>query len=400
VKESLRIDGQEFVARQKNAVAAAKEKGFDGLLVWSREGPPMEYYGDVLYLTNHHCAMNHIEDTTAWTARGFNALVLPVDEEPVLITDLPVPADVPVHVDDVRVTLHVPQTTADVLREKNLAERRIGLVGRAALLASHHRVLTESLGAPISLEPADEIVAKLRMMKSKDEIALLRHAADVGGACVSHMMEAIVEGVTDAEIVGEGFRKFIADGGRPFDIAIASGPEAHHYWAPNGPPHWNATRRLESGDFIHVDLWGPVEGYYMDFARNTVVGGRPTGRQREALEGTVELVDYIVDGIKPGAMVGDLYALGEKWLHENDFAPEGEDFHALIPLFGHGMGVGLERPWITAGEPTRLEPNMVIAIEGMVAPEPGIGAFFEHEVLVTEDGHEVLDSACPDRWWD
>ena len=68
--------------------------------------------------------------------------------------------------------------------------------------------------------------------------------------------------------------------------------------------------------------------------------------------------------------------------------------------FGHGIGLGLESPWITEGNPTVLEANMVLAVETLVGREDVGAAGFEQNVLVTEDGHEVLTAACPTRWWD
>jgi Xaa-Pro aminopeptidase len=64
------------------------------------------------------------------------------------------------------------------------------------------------------------------------------------------------------------------------------------------------------------------------------------------------------------------------------------------------MGLTWEHPWLMPGEKTRLEPGMVFAVEAEVGrPGAGTGAF-EHNVLVTEDGHEVLTESLKNVWWE
>jgi Xaa-Pro aminopeptidase len=135
----------------------------------------------------------------------------------------------------------------------------------------------------------------------------------------------------------------------------------------------------------------------MDFARSTVVGGEPTGAQRRVLEGTIGVVKEVVEGIRPGVPIAALCERGVAWLRENGFRPE-EGLQQFAPLFGHGLGLALERPWIIADEPMLIQPNMTLAVEALLA-DGDIGANFEHNVLVTEDGCEILDAKSSDVWW-
>jgi Xaa-Pro aminopeptidase len=206
-------------------------------------------------------------------------------------------------------------------------------------------------------------------------------------------------------MVGEGLRVFAANGGALYDVAVASGPKANHFQHVGVPPSWDASRRLSVGDLVHVDAWGPVEGYYTDFVRSTVVGRKPTPAQREVLEGAVALVEHIIAGVRPGRVVRDLYSRGAEWMIDNGFGEHvsqdaGTYFGELWPAFGHGLGLGLESPWIADSEPTVLQENMVLAVETLVG-QPDVGAAgFEQDVLVTKNGVEVLTAACPTRWWE
>ena len=150
---------------------------------------------------------------------------------------------------------------------------------------------------------------------------------------------------------------------------------------------------------------GAVDGYYTDFARSTVVGGDPSEAQEDVLEAPIACVEYVLESFKPGVRVVDIYGRGAEWLVENGWIDDTEgdasrDFglHSYCPIFGHGIGVGIENPWIVAESQIVLEKNMTIAVESMLARGTA-GANFEHDIIVTSDGYEVLDTDCPDRWW-
>jgi Xaa-Pro aminopeptidase len=157
---------------------------------------------------------------------------------------------------------------------------------------------------------------------------------------------------------------------------------------------------------VHIDGWGPVSGYFADLFRSTVVGGEPTDAQRELLEGSIALINHIIAGVRPGVAVGELYRRGATWMHDNGFGEHrgdpdqtGTRFADLFPAFGHGLGLGIETPWIVEDDPTPLEANMVFAAACLLG-RPNVGAAgFEEVFVVTSSGCEVLTEGCPARWW-
>lgn len=397
----------EFQERQRRAVEEASARGFDALLVWSRGGTSVDFYGDVLYLANHHSPFPPNQNTPQWSARSYSGLVLPVDGEPALVVDLPEFDAEAIHVGDIRSTLHVPQAVAHVLREKGLDRSRLGLVGRDTLLVSSLELIERELDHELEFVPADDILDRMRMVKSDAELEMIRAAAEVGVAWMSTMMEAVEPGRTEGDVVGEGLRNLAANGGFPYDAAIASGSRSRYFFSRLGIPTWDARRRLEDGDLVHIDAWAAIDGYYTDFVRSTVVGRKPTAEQRDLLEGTVQLIEHLIDGVRPGVTIGELYRRGASWMVDNDFGEHraeldesGTDFGNLFPAFGHSFGVGLEPPWIIDGEPTVVEENMCLAIETLLG-KPGVGgAGFEQDVIVTADGCEVITAECATRWWE
>ncbi len=98
---------------------------------------------------------------------------------------------------------------------------------------------------------------------------------------------------------------------------------------------------------------------------------------------------------------------GAAWLSEHGFDVPGAEHSegvALLgqayPSFGHSLGLAWENPSLVPGEEAVLVPGMVIAVEAEVGrPGAGTGAF-EHNVLITEDGHEILTLSAPNVWWE
>jgi Xaa-Pro dipeptidase len=402
----LTIPKEEFLARQRRAVTTAAERELDGLLVWSRGGTSVDFYGNNLYLANHHSPFPPNQDTRQWSGRSFSALILPVDDEPTIVVDLPDPPLDQIHIDDVRPTLQVPQVAGRVLREKRLDNGNLGLVGRDSFLVSHLRSMEAELGRPLPFEPADEILDRMRMVKSPAELRVARHAAKVGVGWMTTMMEAVAEGQTEGHFVGEGLKYLAVNGGYPYDLGVASGPLSHTF-ERIGIPSWDYRRPLEKGDLVHIDMWGPVEYYYTDFVRSTVVGGKPTDGQREVLEGSIALIEHVIAGVRTGVTIASLYRRGADWLvehglaaHRSESEESGTEFGNLFPAFGHSIGLGLEHPWITEDEETVLEEDMVLAIECAVGRADVGAAGFEQNVIVNADGCEVITADCRSRWWD
>jgi Xaa-Pro aminopeptidase len=359
-------------------------------VVWSRGG---YFYGDVYYLTGYHALSPLLQDTNDWTAYGSASVILSADSSAALVMG---PADASyvqtrLGITDQRRTVHFPDTTAEVVLEFGM--KRIGLIGADALLWKDYQKLAAALGPGTEFRSVDFLLEHQRAIKSPAEIALIRNAIDVGTEWMRVMMEAIRPGTTEGEIVGEGLRYLVAHGGRPEDVMIAAGTTSNRLWGNAGVTHWDCRRKLETGDLVHIDAWGPVDGYYTDFARSTVVGRHPSPEQRRVLEDSVSLIEAIVAEVRPGVTANGLCSIGNEWLNDHKY-PQSPRF------FGHCIGLGVEPPWLIPADSTALKENMVLAIEVGLPSQNGGIAYFEHNVLVTADGHELLSAASPSRWWD
>jgi Xaa-Pro aminopeptidase len=394
------IGREEFLDRQARARRAAAEASFDGAIVYSRGGAFVDMHADVLYLTNHYSQQPYMGDEAGvGTARAHGVCVLPVDGPTTVVVDVPWWRKDLVVADEVRPSIQVTRNVADAVREAGLARGRLALVGASYMSAAAYLGLRDEL-PDAELVRADRLVEDLRLIKSPAEQDVIRHACTVGNATLEALVDAVVEGATEADAVAAASEALISRGGVLYDAACASGPWAHQYTHARLPSA-DPTRRLVRGDLFHVDCYGAYGGYFFDFARSRVVGDQPTDRQLELLEAVIEGVETICAAIKPGMTAGDVYRVADEWMAASSFVaslPSEEPEMEGFPAVGHGLGLMWEAPWLMQGDSTPIEADMYLAVELLFGHPSLGGAMFEHNGLVTDDGFEVLTTAR-ERWW-
>jgi Xaa-Pro aminopeptidase len=386
------ITTEEFSARRHRAVAAAKQRGLAGLLVVSRGGGTLDRYGDVLYLTNFYTHFPFIPDFEGnWSARGHTFLVLPVNEAPELLVDVP---------DDGRIRLtdgkasysdFVLDDTIAALKRAGLTKARVGLVGADVLTYRMTERLRSAL-PDLALEPADDILASLRSIKSLGEIALLRKASEVGSRTIEAMLNASVPDASHAEIVAAGLAHLVPAGGVLYNSFMASGKGGDpSRLARSNFPTWASQKRLAEGDWIRFGISGTVGGYMFDLARAKAVGP-VTNRQITLFEAAISSVEATLAAIRPGVTAGELGAAGLDKQQSLGFQVDG-----VFSAMGHGLGVGWDDPWLARSVPIEIVANMVLCIERTIQQDGYLGDF-EQTVLITPDGYELLTNAVKRSW--
>jgi Xaa-Pro aminopeptidase len=176
-----------------------------------------------------------------------------------------------------------------------------------------------------------------------------------------------------------------------FDTIVASGRDS-------ALPHARAGEAvLAPGDLVVLDFGGLFRGYAVDMTR-TVSLGQPSDEARRMYAAVEAAQAAAVAAVRPGARFVDVDAAARDVLVASGY---GDYF---VHGTGHGLGLegheaprsGPARPTdlaegiLAPPEPTRLEPGMVVTIEpGAYVPGFG-GVRIEDDVLVTDDGHELL----------
>jgi Xaa-Pro aminopeptidase len=390
------IPDYEFRERQAKARRATEELGVDCAVAWSRGGGFVDMHADILYLTNHYSQQPYVGDEAGTTVgRSHAACIVPADGPTQLVVDIPWWRSDVVVADEVHEASDVPGAAARLLREAGLDSGRIAIVGSSYMSASAYLAFQEAL-PNATLSRADRLIERLRMRKSSNELAVIRKSCALGNRVVETLVDGIVPGATEAEAVARASQALTAAGGVLYDAACASGPWSGQY-AQARLPSADAVRKLEVGDLFHVDCYGSYGGYMFDFARSRAVGDRPTGPQRDLLEGVIDGVETVCAGIKPGETAAQVFDVARRWIDSHHFTSliPGE---GAYPNVGHGLGLTWEGPWLMPGDFTEIEPGMCIAVE-MLLCLPGVGGvMFEHDGVVTDAGFEILTSARA-RWW-
>lgn len=164
-------------------------------------------------------------------------------------------------------------------------------------------------------------------------------------------------------------------------------------------------RKLRNGDIINVDCTTILDGYYADASRMFMIGNVSEER-RKLVEETKKCLEIGIQVAQPWAHVGDIgYAIA-KYAHSKGYSVVRE-------LGGHGVGIDFhEDPFVahvgSKGKGMVLVPGMIITIEPMInagkaaveidpynnwtiyTRDGSDSAQWEHTILITEDGNEIL----------
>jgi Xaa-Pro aminopeptidase len=385
-----RIESTEFRERQERARRQAEARGLAGLLVWSRGAGSQDRFADVYYLAGFYPQYSFIPDEPGrWRARGHAALVLPVDRPSTLIVDVPAFRDDLAVADEVVVSSDVVAAAAVAL-VATIPNGKIGILGCEPLSWRWYAGLVEAVGE--RFVDADDLGPELHLRKSPAELALIRAAGALGGRSVDALMEAAVPGATEAEVAAAGIALMTAGGGMLYGLGISCGPYAHTY-GQTLPAPYDPRYRLQPGDMARVDMYGSIDGYLFDFGRSRVVAADPTADQQALLDAARESVRAGIEEIRPGQTLGRVAERCDEVFRESDYSRRGLGLPPASPLWGHSLGLAFEPPWIVPASEVVIQPGMYLAVEQRVAL-PGVGgATYEDNVLVTEDGYEVVTTA-------
>lgn len=386
------IRASEFEDRRERARQAAQAAGLRGLFVCSRGGGTLDRYGDALYLTNFYSPFPYIPDLPGqWSARAHSFFLLPVDGNPLLVMDMPSDGHISLPDSCMLQTDLVLEETLSGMTRLGLDRGPVGLVGGDVLPTSSYRALAAAL-PNVQWQDAQNILTRLRSVKSPGEIALLRRSAEVGSRTIEAIMDAAHPGATHGEIVAAGQAVLNTAGGILYNAFMASGrggeaPEAYRASFPT----WSNPKPLEEGQWLRLGISGVVEGYVFDISRSRAIG-QASNRQVALFEGAIEVVEAGIEAIRPGVTATEVAAAGRAKQSALGFPLKG-----VFSGLGHGLGLGWDAPWLAPGDETPIEPGMVINVEKTLSQDGFVGDY-EETVLVTETGLERLTSAQR-RYW-
>ena len=248
------------------------------------------------------------------------------------------------------------------------------------------------------------------MIKSSEEIELLKIAGQIVGDTHNYLKQFIKPGITTKEldklaydyiISRDATPSFLNYEGYPASICTSVNEEVVH-----GIP---SDRILQDGDIISIDIGACYKGYHGDSAWSYPVGNI-SEEKKYLLEHTEKSLYEGLSVIKPGMKIGDIGYAVEQYALKYKLGVVKE-------LVGHGVGKHLhESPDVPnygkKNTGITLRKGMVIAVEPMlnlgesdiyildddwtiITADDKPSAHFEHTIVVTKDGYEILTK----RWY-
>lgn len=268
---------------------------------------------------------------------------------------------------------------ADTLSERGLDGGRIGFEA-SAISARDVGTLKAALGNA-DLVDASDLIARLKMVKTKDEIAHLRLAVGIAETGIRALQAAIEPGTTRDALADVWKRAILACK----DSGALSG--AWEYVSVGKNP-WGGNATVHRGDLIKVDVGCLVNGYTSDTGRTFVVGA-PSPTQARLFDALMRGFSAGSELLRPGVPLSEVHGATLTAIRAAGF-PGYTRGH-----FGHGLGAGLgseEWPFISAQSETILEPGMVMAFECPWYVDGLGGMIIENQLLITETGHEMMNT--------
>lgn len=233
------------------------------------------------------------------------------------------------------------------------------------------------------LIPVSGLVEELRLMKTNEELAIMKQAAKIADDAFEHIQGFIKPGVKEIDVSNE-LELFMRKQGATsssFDIIVASGYRS-------ALPHGVASdKTIQSGELVTLDYGALYQGYCSDITR-TVAVGEISEKLRTIYDIVLEAQLRGVKGIKPGMTGKEADAITRDYIKEKGY---GEYFgHST----GHGLGLEVhEAPGLSFRSNKKLEPGMVVTVEpGIYVPSVG-GCRIEDGLVITETGNERLTFA-------
>jgi len=377
----MNIPQTEFDHRIARAREKMREMEMDGLIVTD----PLNFQ----YFTG--------QPTPPWMKSRASIFILPLESEPALISwsgpgmfARLYQRDYPSWVADRHIYPDVPFSRDEavdwgiraVIEDRGLSRSRLGIeLGRETWLGLSY-VDFERLKSELpqaSFVDSGPVTWFCRLIKSEWEIDCLRRACIIGGRAWDQVFDEVKAGDDIRSVQTRILKAYMNEG-----ADLNSGPPI--CLGATGPQN-----TFQQGDILYLDGGPRYLGYRMDYTRRGVFGA-PSQRQLDEHNGMWNILFEVIERMKPGVAVKDLFEFSQKKLSQRS---EWKNYSTHPALrIGHGIGLENEPPSMSAFDDMVLQEGMVLtpepkieSVDGLVNPE--------EQVVIRAHGAELL-SDCSD----
>lgn len=244
------------------------------------------------------------------------------------------------------------------------------------------------------------------VLLSRREIEKMRRAGRLAAKLLDHLAPMVQPGVSTLELNDEAERWTQAHGAKSAPLGYHEFPKSIctsvNHVICHGIP--NGKQILKDGDIINIDVTPILDGYHGDSSRTFFVG-TPSPLAKKLVEVTEECLRRGIGAVRPGGRIGDIGAAIQEYAEANGFS-------VVRDFVGHGVHKVFHAPpqiphYGTRGKGKRLRKGIVFTIEPMInegtheaevladkwtaiTKDGLLSAQFEHTVVVTEDGVDIL----------
>ncbi|PKG86483.1 Xaa-Pro aminopeptidase [Colwellia sp. 75C3] len=278
--------------------------------------------------------------------------------------------------------------------------------------------IRQGANAPQQLNDSDPIVAELRLIKSENELALMRQANHISGLAHQRAMQNCFVGKFEYQVEADILHEFARHGARhpAYASIVAGGDNANilHYTANSDV--------LKDNELLLIDAGAELAGYAADITRTFPVNGKYTPEQKAIYQLVLDAKNLAINAIKPGMCFAKLNVLTNAFLTQGlvDLGILQGDLTELISdkkikeYFIHGLGhwlgldvhdvgdyhINTDREQLRAfeqGMVMTIEPGIYIPLSDLSVEEKwrGIGVRIEDNIAVTETGFENFSVNSP-----
>lgn len=316
---------------------------------------------------------------TGFTGTAGTAIISRTDAR--FITDFRYTKQANEQINDFKVIEHQGGLIEEI--KNQLKEMNITHLGFEKEHVTYHQYEQFRDSFDVTLVPVSGMLEALRLIKTDDELAIMKQAAKIADDAFEHIQSFIKPGVREIDISNEleFFMRKQGATASSFDTIVASGERS-------ALPHGVASnKKIQTGELVTLDYGALYRGYCSDITR-TVAVGEINERLHSIYHIVLEAQLRGVTAIKPGITGKEADAVTRGYITEQGY---GKYFgHST----GHGLGMEVhEAPSLSLRSDKLLEPGMVVTVEpGIYIPEVG-GCRIEDDVVITKTGNERLTQA-------
>ena len=239
-----------------------------------------------------------------------------------------------------------------------------------------------------SMQPVQGWIEELRMIKSPEELSLIRRSVETNSRAFEQTVTRVKAGIKEQDLAAElEYRMRRLGAEKPaFETIVATGERSA---LPHAQP---ASTRLAAGDLVVIDMGAFQEGYASDMTRMLSVG-TPNAKTKRMYRAVLEAQLAAIDAVRAGARTAAIDGAARKVLKR--FGLEKVFIHST----GHGLGLEIhEPPRLGKKDKGRLQAGMAITIEPGAYVEGFGGVRIEDTVIVTANGCEILTPTPKDLY--